>query len=151
LPPIELSAAQAFRGWDVPDSVLAQCAPADAWKPQLAAGTLWIVDDAGPVAFLAASRHGKRLHIDEVDVDLAHQRQGLGRRLIGEAIAWARRSGVERLSLTTFRNIPWNAPFYASLGFVEWEPDQAPATIRQALAYEAARGLTDRCAMTLDL
>ena len=27
--------------------------------------------------------------------------------------------GYDRLSLTTYRDLPWNGPFYARLGFVE--------------------------------
>ena len=53
------------------------------------------------------------------------------------------------LSLTTFRNVPFNAPFYASAGFRIWDP--APAEIEVLLTNEAARGLKDRCAMVLEL
>ena len=55
------------------------------------------------------------------------------------------------MSLTTFRSIPWNAPYYARFGFRDWDPEAAPASVRQALRNEAAKGLTDRCAMVMDL
>lgn len=103
------------------------------------------------VAFIAALPHADRLHIDELDVLRTHQGQGLGRRLLTHTIHHARSQGFRRLGLTTFRNIPWNAPFYASLGFHEWAPKDAPQSIRDALKNEAAFGLKDRCAMKLDL
>ena len=69
--------------------------------------------------------------------------------MILEAIAWARAQGFQTISLTTFRSIPWNGPFYASLGFGEWiDP---PPAIKALLADEAEKGLKDRWAMRLDL
>lgn len=107
--------------------------------------------DGAPVAFLAARAEGARLHVDELDVRQDQQGQGLGRRLLAHAAQWAQSQGLTAMSLTTFRNIPWNAPFYASAGFREWPEAEAPATVRQALANERARGLKDRCAMVMDL
>lgn len=152
MPRIELSAATAFKGRDVPDLLFSDVAPADAYKPHLAAGTLWVMDEGGePVAFLAALPDGDRLHIDEFDVAHEHQGKGIGRRMLAFVIDWARANGFSRLSLTTFRSIPWNGPFYASAGFQEWPPEEAPALVRQALMKEAGMGLKDRCAMRMDL
>ena len=103
------------------------------------------------MGFLAALAHGDRLHIDELDVLRDQQGQGIGRRLLSHVIDWAKAEGFKTISLTTFRNIPWNAPFYARVGFSEWDPLEAPASIRQALVKEAAFGLQDRCAMRMDL
>jgi GNAT superfamily N-acetyltransferase len=152
LPGIELSAAQKFAGQDVPPELLTDVAGPETYRPHLTGGTLWVVDDGGePVAFLAARVEDRRLHIDELDVRQDRQGRGLGRRLLAHAADWARTRGLETLSLTTFRNIPWNAPFYASVGFRDWPEEAAPATVRQALAGERARGLKDRCAMRMTL
>jgi hypothetical protein len=32
---------------------------------------------------------------------------------------WARYRGLPAVTLTTFRDVPWNGPFYAKLGFRE--------------------------------
>lgn len=152
MPAIERSAATAFEGRDVPAWIFTEVARADAWRPQFNAGTLWVVErDGAVVGYLAASVVGSRLHIDEVDVVRERQGQGIGRRLLQTAADYARGADLTQLSLTTFRDIPWNAPFYAAFGFREWEPKDAPASIRQALLYEAARGLVNRCAMVMDL
>lgn len=136
----------------MPDFLLTDSARPDTWRPHLLAGTLWIAEsEQRPVGYLAARIEEERLHIDELDVERSHQGRGIGRRLLAAAVDWARDHGIGRVSLTTFRSIPWNGPFYASFGFREWSAGEVPASIRQALAEEAARGLPDRCAMVMDL
>jgi GNAT superfamily N-acetyltransferase len=150
LPAVELSAAQAFRDTYAPQSLLRHISPPEHWASMQASGTLWVAEeeDRGLIAFLAATSIGDRLHIDEFDVALEAQRRGLGRRMLSQVIAWAKDAGFACLSLTTFASIPWNAPFYRSLGFEAWTDDQ-PVDIELALAGEATRGLPDRCAMRL--
>ncbi len=152
LPAIELSAAQAFRGTGVPSFILHETTRADLWAPLQAAGTLWVVEgDAGDlIAYLAATREGERLHIRQFDVIQPLQGRGIGRWLLRHVTDWARAEGLSALSLTTFRAIPWNGPFYRSCGFVEWTAG-APVDVAAELAKEAANGLADRCAMRLTL
>lgn len=136
----------------MPAFLLTDCAAPEAYRPHLAGGTLWVVD-AGqePVAFMACRVAGERLHIDELDVQDGQHGKGLGKRLLQHAADWARANGLSRLSLTTFRGIPWNAPYYARFGFREWDGADAPEDIRRALQNEASNGLSDRCAMVMDL
>ena len=57
------------------------------------------------------------------------------------AIDGARIRGYEFMTLCTFRDVPFNARFYASCGFAELaEPGKALAALR---AYEALPGLDD--------
>ena len=136
----------------MPEALFEDFSSPDNYAPHLAAGTLWVMDVAGgAVAFLAASAYGDRLHIEEFDVSLEQQGRGIGRRMLEHVVDWARAKGFVCLSLTTFRSIPWNGPFYARAGFREWPEEDAPATIRQSLTKEAAMGLKDRWAMRLDL
>ena len=65
------------------------------------------------------------------------------------AIDWARGRRLPAVTLTTFRSIPWNAPFYASMGFVELETPTPH--LAATLSKEVADGFEDRCAMRLDL
>jgi ribosomal protein S18 acetylase RimI-like enzyme len=83
------------------------------------AGLVWVaVDEMDcPVGFLAAGELDGTFHIEEIDVHPAHGRRGLGKRLIETACAAARRQGYEAITLTTFRDVPWNAPFYEGIGF----------------------------------
>lgn len=155
LPEIERSAAALFEGGDQPMDILADVTPAEAWAPRQAAGTVWVVDDGAgePVGFLAAEVFKNELHVWELDVRQDFQGRGLGRRLMAHAISWAQARGLSRLTLTTFRNIPWNAPFYASLGFQERSGEELSVRLAEVLSLEASKGLdpAERCAMALEL
>lgn len=162
LPDIEISAATLFRdmGLEVFQGETAETpvdfTPAEVWAPIAAAGLLWVMGEGenGPLgAFLAARLEENRLHILEFDVHREHQGQGLGRRLLAFAIEEARRRGLAGLSLTTFRDAPWNAPFYASAGFAIVEGDDARGCLQAYLDREATEGLDPvrRCAMVLNL
>ncbi|XYH94876.1 GNAT family N-acetyltransferase [Sorangium sp. So ce1128] len=155
LPEIERSASEAFRRTDLNVEALASVTPAEGWRDALRSGTLWVVDDGAgtPVAFLGAEAIGNELHVRELDVDLDHQGQGLGRRLLGHVIAWARTAGFQAMTLTTFRAVPWNGPFYAAMGFQELAPAETPSRLVTILENEARNGLdpAQRCAMRLDL
>ena len=87
----------------------------------------------------------------ELSVDLAWQGKGIGRQLIARAADHARKVGLTSLTLTTFRDVPWNAPFYAKLGF-EYITELTPE-LREKREEEAAHGLAynSRCAMRLPL
>lgn len=152
IPAIEDSAAETFVGLEhLFSGEIESSASLERWRVMQQAGTLWVLDapGEGPMGFLAATRHGERLHIEEFDLVAEWQGRGLGRRLLARVIDWARADGLRTLSLTTFRSVPWNAPFYASIGFRE--PDDPGPELAAILANEAVRGLRDRCAMVLAL
>lgn len=72
-----------------------------------------------PVAFVAGCMLDEAGHVAEVDVAPDHAGHGLGRRLIDRVASWASERGARQLTLTTYRDVPWNMPYYARLGFVE--------------------------------
>lgn len=57
-------------------------------------------------------------HLEQVSVDPAHGRQGLGAALMEAVAGWARAGGHRALTLSTFRDLAWNRPYYGRLGFV---------------------------------
>ncbi len=79
-------------------------------------------------------------HLEQASVLPTHGRRGYGRRLVEAAVAEARRRGYDRITLRTFAEVPWNAPFYASCGFAETEP--ATAFHRRLVETERRLGLT---------
>ncbi|WP_234022806.1 GNAT family N-acetyltransferase [Sorangium cellulosum] len=155
LPEIERSASEAFRGTDLNLEALMSVTPAEGWRDALRSETLWVVDDGAgrSIAFLGAEAAGHELHLREFDVELEHQGQGLGRRLLSHVIAWARTAKFQALTLTTFRTVPWNGPFYAAMGFRELSPAEMSSRLVTILKNEAYHGLdpAQRCAMRLDL
>lgn len=156
LPAIERSAGHLFR--TIPD--LAWIAEGDDMPVArhlelIAAGTSWVAEgeDGGLAAFLCAEAADDALHINELAVVLAHQRQGIGRALLAEAIAFARLRHLAFVTLTTFRALAWNEPYYQGLGFVTLQSDGLDARLDHLLAAEASAGLprAQRCAMRLAL
>ncbi len=60
-------------------------------------------------------------HLEQLSVSPEHAGRGIGRALLRAGCEWARANGYDEITLATYRDIPWNGPFYASEGFVERE------------------------------
>src|SRR5690606_28430341 len=54
----------------------------------------------------------------------SRMRRGIGGRLVEAVLDHARAAGAPAVTLTTFRDVPWNAPWYERHGFVVW-PERA--------------------------
>lgn len=81
-------------------------------------GLALVAEMAGvPVGFVLAVPLDGRAHILEIAVAMNRQGAGCGRKLIAAAEDWAVRAGCREMTLTTFRDVAWNAPFYARLGY----------------------------------
>ena len=152
LPAIERSAAQAFRLIDEL-SWLAESPPmsVERHRELIARSACWIAVDAKnrPQGFLSADRHGGDLHIYELSVLRSMQGQGLGLRLIEAAKDYARSNRLRSVTLTTFANVPWNAPFYSRIGFrIKASPD-LDQRLEAILSEEYKHGFApkSRCAM----
>ena len=155
LPEIERAANQLFveRG-------VAGVGPDDVSSPEElarahAAGLLWVVRDARgePIGFAQLELVDGQVHLDEIDVHPSHGRRGVGRALLDALLDWAERAGYRTVTLTTFRDLPWNAPFYERLGFRVLAPDQLGPGLAAVMREEAARGLdpSRRVAMRREL
>lgn len=108
----------------------------------LAAGTAWVADiDDSVAAFLLGERVEMYLHIEQVAVHPLAARQGIGRRLIDHTAGVARDEGLTALTLTTMADVPWNAPYYRRLGFVELREEQLTPGLRAIRKREANVGL----------
>ncbi|CAM3091350.1 MULTISPECIES: GNAT family N-acetyltransferase [Janthinobacterium] len=105
-------------------------------------GGIWVAADGldRPSGFLAAQPLDGQWFIVELSVALPHQRQGLGARLLDAAAAHARTLGCACLTLSTYRHLPWNAPYYARHGFSAIEAAALGAGHALKLAREAQDG-----------
>lgn len=83
-----------------------------------------------PVAFAVFYPTETTVHLQEIDVHPAHARRGVGRLLIEALAQWAGSNGKTAITLTTFRDIPWNAPYYERLGFRALDPGEFSAELR---------------------
>ncbi|PRB11035.1 GNAT family N-acetyltransferase [Microbacterium sp. MYb62] len=107
----------------------------------LVAESLGDEDDAVPgvVGFVHVMEIDGHAHLEQLSVLPAYGRRGIGRRLVEAALAEARRRGHSEITLRTYVDVPWNAPFYASCGFVESEPETP--LLRGLVHVETALGL----------
>ena len=106
-------------------------------------GMLWVAEapDGAVVGFACARWLGGEPHLEELDVHPDHGRRGLGARLVRALLEWARSRGASGVTLSTFRDVPWNAPFYASLGFRALDAAELSEPMRELVAIEARKGL----------
>jgi GNAT superfamily N-acetyltransferase len=96
-----------------------------------------------PVGFAWVDVLDGNAHLEEIAVLPEHGRAGIGRALVEAVAAWAEEAGFASLTLATYRDVPWNGPFYASCGFVvlarwRWTPG-----LRRIRRGERRAGLDD--------
>ncbi|MEO1220784.1 MAG: GNAT family N-acetyltransferase [Pseudomonadota bacterium] len=101
------------------------------------------------IGFLVCEPFRRELHIWELDVHPDFQGHGVGAGLLRACMIDARNSGFSAVTLTTFRDVPWNGPFYERRGFEEVTALDAHPRLAGELAVEADQGLpaSRRCAM----
>ncbi len=144
LPGIELRAATLFTDEDLPPELRHDATPESAFEAAAAEGRLWVAvseRDDTPIGFALARVVDGTAHLHELDVDPDHGRQGLGARLIGCLVAWARARGDQEITLTTFRHVAWNAPYYARIGFELVPAADIGAELRELMQREVEAGL----------
>jgi GNAT superfamily N-acetyltransferase len=61
-------------------------------------------------------------HLEQLAVHPDYTGRGVGRALLKTGCEWAAAHGYPEITLATYRDVPWNGPFYASAGFVEIGP-----------------------------
>jgi GNAT superfamily N-acetyltransferase len=139
---IELAAATMLRG-HAPESVLAESTPLAEFSRAQQEGRLWIaLSGETPVGFaLVEWLAGDLPHLQEMDVAPEHGRRGIGTALLRAVLDGVARAGHSQVTLTTFRSVPWNMPFYARLGFVEIPPHELRPELEAVVLDEAGRGL----------
>lgn len=140
---IEVAAGMKFADVGMPEIAL-DVPPSLTWLGGFQrAGRLWVAtDDAGePGAYCAVEVIGANAHIAQVSVHPRLAGRRIGAALIDTAAEWAQHQSLGGLTLTTFRDVPWNAPYYFRLGFRElpeagWTPE-----LRAVVDRETAHGL----------
>jgi len=111
LPRVEAAADELF----VPLGITDLPAPATAQERARA----WRVLVAGtPVAgFAVLELLDGAVHLEQLSVDPAHGRRGIGAGLLAATAQVARDHGADRVTLLTYADVPWNAPWYARHGW----------------------------------
>ncbi|MBB2912270.1 GNAT superfamily N-acetyltransferase [Streptosporangium becharense] len=89
-----------------------------------------LVAGVPPVGFALLGRVDGQVHLDQLAVHPGHGRRGVGGRLLEAVCDHAAAVGSAAVTLTTFRDVLWNGPWYAERGFTvltpaEWGPEMA--------------------------
>ncbi|OXI17403.1 GNAT family N-acetyltransferase [Burkholderia sp. AU15512] len=153
---VEVAAAQRFRAIGM--TQIAEGEPTDetAVLERIDDGRAYVaVDPQGMCVGFAFYRllDAQRLYLEELDVAPSHAGQRIGARLIEQVRARAAQERIAEIVLSTFRDAPWNAPYYARLGFSIVDAAALDDTLRAIRAHHVALGLdeTQRVFMRADV
>jgi GNAT superfamily N-acetyltransferase len=122
--------------------------PDPAFTRALSEGLLLVADVRGAVSgFAVAEPVGQAFHLHLLAVHPDHGRRGIGRALVLRVIEEASRRDLASVTLTTFEDLPWNAPFYQTLGFRILPQTKQSRMLKATLEEERASGMSMRVAM----
>jgi GNAT superfamily N-acetyltransferase len=143
LPALEVAAGARFR--EVGMDAVADDAPPSLEtfaEGQRTQNLLVAVDRAEVViGFVLLHPLDSALHVEQITVAPALGRRGIGARLMAAAEELARRRGFAAMTLTTFSDVAFNGPFYASLGWRSLADGDLTPGLARIRADERAAGL----------
>lgn len=136
---VERDAGRAFAAIGMPEVAADEPRSVGELESLVSAGRAWVAADGSdrPVAYLLSGVVDGCAHVEQVSVAPAHARRGLGAALIDHLDADAAAQNQPALTLTTFRDVPWNAPYYARLGFVVLDRAEQGHELRALIEREA--------------
>ncbi|MEZ4390607.1 MAG: GNAT family N-acetyltransferase [Polyangiales bacterium] len=135
---IEVEADARYAEYGRPLTTADDAIPVEVIRRAVLESRLWVAEvDGAAVGFAYVGRVGAELCLGQISVAIAHGRKGIGAALVARVVQEARRAGEPSLQLNTELDVPWNAPWYASLGFVvvpedRWTPEMRAVSERQA-------------------
>ena len=138
LPDVENDAGEVFRDFGLPQLADDEPISVEYYRGlEVGEHALYVaVVDGLIVGFVLALVVDGGAYIREVSVRRDFSGQGIGRSLIGRVLDWARDRQDAFVCLTTFAEIPFNAPFYKKLGFEVFAPDGDMPELRDILEKE---------------
>ena len=118
--------------------------PTPVLAARLAAGGLLTASiDHTLAAFVMFRPVEDSLYVEQIDVLPAFAGQRIGARLLDAVSDKARAQGLSTLTLSTFRDVPWNASWYRRLGFVDIAEDRLTPGLLDIRHEHLARGLDE--------
>ena len=151
LGPVERSAAELFRSANLEFLVDGSTVDPKLLAAMIDAQHLWVACDYmdHPIGFSGGEHIDGNFHLVEISVAQDFQGKGVGRSLMERMEIDVRREGFKSMTLTTFRSLAWNGPWYSRLGFDEVNPLEMGRTYMGILEDERQHGfdMSARCVM----
>ncbi|NER80201.1 MAG: GNAT family N-acetyltransferase [Leptolyngbya sp. SIO1D8] len=111
-------------------------------------GLLLVASWEGTIAGFAVSQVSEgSLHLAGMAVHPDFGRRGIGTQLLTAVIQQTVDRKLSSITLTTFRDLPWNAPFYEKRGFRILSDSELSPMLRDILEQEERLGMKHRVAM----
>jgi GNAT superfamily N-acetyltransferase len=125
---------------EIADDPPLDLAALERWR---AAGRAWVSTDRDghPVGFAVVDLVDGIAHLEELSVLPEENGRGHGTALLRAVEGWARRKGHRAVTLTTFRDVPFNRPFYEKRGYRVLAEDEWTPGLAERRAEEADVGL----------
>lgn len=155
LPDIERIAASLFKTYPsdlgLTDANYENVSSVETFAEAEQLGRLWVavVGSGNIVGFARVTELSGNAHLDELDVLPSYGRQGIGSALLLAVCSWAQDWGYPAVTLRTFRDVPWNGPFYRGRGFHIVESARLSARYLELEASERHRGLRTDLRVTM--
>jgi len=155
LPEIQRLAGLRFKTYPgdlgIPEEMYENPSSIETFATAQGAGRLWVATTSGGelVGFALVTEIEGYAHLDEIDVLPLHHGHGTGSALLAVVCAWANDKRYPAVTLRTFKDVPWNAPFYQRRGFRIVDSSALSAAHRELEASERERGLRTEIRVTM--
>lgn len=140
---IEAAAGARFAEVGMPEIAADEPMSAGVLARYCRCGRCWVAagEDDRAVGYAVVDLLDGYAHVEQVSVHPRWQGQGLGRALLDAVEEWAWGQELRGLTLTTFRDVPWNRPLYEHLGFRVLSEAELSPGLRARRTEEAEHGL----------
>ncbi len=100
-----------------------------------------LVAGSPAVGFAVINTVDGRAHLATLGVHPAHGRRGVGSQLLAAVCDLSSELGRQAITLTTFVDVPWNAPWYSDRGFAVLSPERWGPELREVWEAERSAGI----------
>jgi GNAT superfamily N-acetyltransferase len=139
---VELASGALFLDVGMPDIAEGEPMWIAHWDRFHEPGLAWVLEaDGRVVGFALAELLDGALHLEQLSVLPEYGRRGFGSALVEHVCAVAGDRGLPAVTLSTFRDVPFNGPFYARLGFAALDESKLTPGLRACRDSETANGL----------
>jgi GNAT superfamily N-acetyltransferase len=147
---IEIAGCQIFADIGMQDVADDGAHETELLAEYIAGGRTWVAEACGRVCgYALADTYDGTAHLEQVTIYPDCAGRGIGSILVDAVAEWGRSRGSAALTLLTFTDVPWNAPYYQRLGFVVVPDADLEPELAALRRHEAELGLdvSIRCAM----